>query len=186
MIRRIGQFAMLSSGLMLLTIATGCSTSSLKIASPEAALPAGESSAEYLDRIASQETVSENDALRGILLLVDGKDAAGTFGQRVRTLVDRKVAAGSWSFRSDRPITRGKLAYVIYQSCKIPGGVILTLTGPTQRYCLRELQYRGFISAESPIYGKVTGMEFVAVLTRADTFLETGEIPEILSTTQGW
>ena len=185
MICRMRHLVMLSGGLIWLTVAGGCAGVDLKIDSPDAALPEGESSAGYLDRMASQQTVSENDALRGILLLSDGKDASETFAQRVRTLVERQVAGRSWSFRSDRPITRGKLAYMVYQSCKMSGGVILALTGPSPRYCLRELQYQGFVTQESPVYGQVTGMEFVAILTRADTYLETGQVPLILSTNQG-
>jgi len=169
-------------GACLLT-AAGCSASKLQNA-PEAPLPANESSAEYIDRIAGQTTVSESDAMRGILLLLDGKDAAGSFDERVAALKERGIVAASWDCRPQRPLTRGKMAYMIYLACDVPGGVILTLTGPSQRYCLRELQYRGFVG-QGAVYSDVPGMEFVAVLTRADSCLQTGKVPKVLATNEG-
>ncbi len=181
---KIKQPVMLLAALWLATV-TGCGTQPGLVVSPEAALPAQENSAQFLDRISTQQVVSQNDAFRGLLLLSDGKDQSETFDQRVALLRQRGVIASRWSCRAEKSITRGKLAYMIYQSCNIPGGVILSLTGPSQRYCLRELQYQGFIT-EGAVYGQVTGMEFVAVLTRADAFLETGKIPEVLSANGSW
>ncbi len=176
-------FAVLLGSLACLAALAGCSKPSLSIASPQAVLPAGENSAKYLDRISSQTRVSQNDAMRGILLLTDGKDECQTFQQRVETLTQRKIVPARWPYQADSPITRGKLAYMLYQACKVSGGVILTLAGPSQRYCLRELQYQGFLS-DGAVYGQVTGMEFVAALSRADSFLETGQVPEVLATRQ--
>ena len=179
------QLTAVLAGLICLAGAGGCSRpSAMSIASPAASLPAGENSAEYLDRIASQPVVCENDAMRGILLLLKGKDQAKSFDQRVRLLMAEKIVPAGWQFRGEKPITRGKLAYMTYQACRMSGGLILTLTGPSQRYCLRELQYRGLVSS-GVTYSKVSGMEFVAILTRADSLLETGEVPEVLSTSQG-
>ncbi len=153
------------------------------IAGPDAIVPRGENSAAYLDRISSQANVSENDALRGILLLLDGDDKAETFAQRVEILQGRSIVAQRWNHDASRPITRARLAYMIYQSCDMPGGVILTLTGPTQRYCLRELQWREMMRSglgATPI----AGMEFVSVLTRADTYIHTGKVPNKLGDTE--
>ena len=72
------------------------------------------------------------------------------------------------------------VAYMIHQACRAPRGVVLTLTGPSQRYCLRELQYLGMMSQGFPTT-TVTGMEFVAVLTRAEEYRRTGKLPEVMS-----
>jgi len=149
-----------------------------------ATLAASEGSPAYLDRIASAKTVSENDAMRGILMLLDGEDKAATFQQRVNVLMSRKIVDPSWGFRADRPITRGKLAYMTYQACHMTGGVTLTLTGPSQRYCLLELQYLRMMTPGA-MYTPVSGMEFVAVLTRADHYLQTGAVPEVIRGSAG-
>lgn len=162
----------------------GCGAGLLRVAEGDAALPADDGSAAFLDRVSTGTTVTENDALRGILLLLDGKDASGDFRQRVNALVERNILSRTWDHRASRPITRGKLAYLVCQACKFPGGVILTLTGPSQRYCLRELQYRELMGSGA-FYSQVTGMEFVAVLTRADAYLETGKLPDVLTVEAG-
>lgn len=167
----------------LAAVLGGCSAGQMNVSAGEATLPADEDSAAYLDRLSSQPTVSENDAMRGVLMLVNGQDTAASFEQRVTTLRDQGIVAAAWDFQADRPVTRGRVAFMIYQACKVPGGVMLTLTGPSQRYCLSELQYRGFI-APGAWYNPVSGMEYVAVLGRADAYLETGEVPEVMAAGQ--
>ena len=160
----------------------GCSGSGNGIANPDSTLAVNEDSAAFLDRISSQDKVSENDAMRGILLLLDGKDTVRTFKQRVEILLDRKIVDAKWGHDASRTLTRGKLAYMIYQATKIPGGVMLWLTGPSQRYCLRELQYRKIMTKGS-FFVRVTGMEFVGVLGRADICIRTGKIPDMVGET---
>lgn len=160
---------------------TGGCQKGMQISGGDAKLPAVDGSPEYIDQTSAETSVSENQAMRGMVLLLDGDDTAGSFDQRVQTLVDRGVASSTWSFDAARPITKGKLAYMVYQACKVRGGVILTLTGPSQRYCLRELQYIGMMGQGS-MFLPVTGMELVAALGRADAYRETGEIPDVLKT----
>ncbi len=174
--------AMLSAvvaGLVLLAGVGGCQTGSPEIAGAEAPLVQETGSAAFLDRVSSQPTVSENDAMRGILLLLDGEDDGVTFGQRVSALLDRGVVPAQWSFQADRPITKGKLAYMVYGAAQMKGGVMLWLTGPSQRYCLRELQYQGIMS-EGPVSAEVTGMAFAAILGRADAYIQEGKVPQVL------
>jgi len=167
--------AVLSAGLI------GCGTG--QIQSPQAVLPAEESPG-LIDRISSLETVDENSALRAVLMLVDGKDDCKTFGERLRALQDRKIADPSWDFQADKPISRGKLAYMVFTGCDIKGGLTLTLLGPSQRYCLRELKFKGIIVSGDQ-EGTVSGMETVAILSRADAYMESGEVPETLNVKGG-
>ncbi|MDY6913803.1 MAG: hypothetical protein SVT52_05045 [Planctomycetota bacterium] len=159
--------------------AVGCAASDMKVVAADAVLPANEDSAAFLDRISSRLTVTENDAMRGVLMLVDGKDTAGSFQQRLESLLARKVISSRWSYDAGRPVTRGKVAYMICQATKIPGGVMMRLTGPNQRYCLRELQYQRLMVAGST-FTPVTGMEFVDAISRADTYIRTGKTPNVL------
>jgi len=156
---------------------TGCQTPPGEIVQGQLKL-AGTDSAAYLDRIAAEPTVSEAQAVRGILLLL-GQEREMTFAQAVKELQQRKILPRRWRFSPERPITKGKTAYMVYQACGVRGGLTLTLIGPTQRYCLKELQYRGVMSSGVP-YNTVTGMEFVAVLTRADELRQTGKVSELM------
>jgi hypothetical protein len=171
------KYLTIAAGLLVVALA-GCSTGT--ISEGQATLPAEESSAGYVDRLSSQPTVTQNDAFRGALLLLDGEDQAESFKQRVETLRDREMIDQSWDVKASAPITRGQLAYMIYQVTEMQGGVTLLLFGPSQRYCLRELQYAGVI-AEGSWFAPVTGMEMVAVLNRADTMIQTGQPPHVLN-----
>jgi len=156
--------------------AAGCATPG-RVANGDAALPAGENSAAFLDRLSAQADVNENDAFRGVLIVLDGQDPAGTFAERVEALRGKGALAEDWDFDAARPITKGKLAYVLYRGCGFGGGVVLTLVGPSPRYCLREFQYNGMMSPGSAL-SPVTGMELVAVLSRADVYRRTGQVPD--------
>lgn len=131
-------------------------------------------SAAYLDSISSLSTVSEADAFEGVLLVLASPQKA-TFAQAVTTLQERKIVPANWDFQADRPITKGKVAYMTYQACRIKGGLTLQLAGPSQRYCLKELQYRGLMSP-GVMYNTVTGMEYLAILGRIDEFRQTGKV----------
>ncbi len=148
------------------------------VAQGQQKLAAGDS-AGYLDRISSHPTVSEADAVSG-LMLVTGQQKEMTFAEAVAYLKQQKIADAGWNFQADRAITRGKVAYMVYQALQIRGGVTLTLLGPSQRYCLRELQYRGLMSPGLP-YNTVTGTEYVSVLARADELRQTGKLSEVMT-----
>ena len=96
-----------------------------------------------------------------------------------------KIASPCWDFDPEAPTTKGRVAYMIYQACDMSGGLTLTLAGPSRRYCLRELQYRGMM-VEGASYNKVTGMEYVAILSRADELIQTGEVSETMKGSAGY
>jgi len=174
--------ALIGSLLMLAPVACQVPEAPM-IANGQTALPK-EDSAAYLDRISSRPTVTEADALAGIFLMLDEPPKA-TFGEAVKALVGRKIADARWDFQAGREMVRGKVAYMIYQTCKIRGGLTLTLAGPSQRYCLRELQYRGFMTP-GPVYNIVTGMEYVAILARADELRQTGKVTSTMVREVSW
>jgi hypothetical protein len=161
----------------VLILVAGCANGIGHVANPQSQVPAGEDSAAFLDRLSSQRTVSEDDALHGLLLLLDGKDESAGFEQRVDALRKRGVLAEAWELDAGRSISRGRVAYAVYQACDFSGGLILTLTGPSPRYCLRELRYRRMMGNGSQL-APVTGMEFAAILTRADIYVRTGQVPD--------
>jgi hypothetical protein len=161
----------------------GCTQGGIEVEAAQAAL-VEETEPAFLDRIADQQTVSENDAFRGLLLLVDGKEYENRFAHRVQTLRDKELVSPRWSYRADRPISRAKLAYMIYQACDMEGGVTLTLLGPNGWYCLKELRQRGMMS-DAAAGNPVTGMEYVAVLTRAARVIDDGELPETMQVRNG-
>jgi len=174
------RYYLLIAGLAAVAIFSGCNQS-LTVAGENATLPADENSAAFLDRMSSLDKVTQNDAMRGILML-EGGDKASTFKERVNSLIDKNIICPKGSYDSSANISRGQLARMICTSCELKGGVILRLTGPSERYCLRELEYRqmminGSVSAE------ISGMEFASVLTRAEIYKRTRRFPDMVGDT---
>ena len=175
------RYYLLIAGFAAVVALGGCASSRLTVVGENATLPDGENSAAFLDRMSSQDTVTENDAMRGVLML-DGGDKARTFKQRVDLLVDRKILDAKGSHDASRKLSRGKLARMMCRACGLSGGLILRLTGPSERYCLRELQYRQMMTQGSAST-KVSGMEFASVLTRAEIYKRTGRFPDMVGNT---
>jgi len=175
------RYYVLIAGLAAVVALGGCASTRLTVVGENATLPEGENSAAFLDRISSQDTITENDAMRGIMML-DGGDKVGTFKQRVDLLVDKKVLNPKGDYDAARELSRGKLAYMICRACGLSGGLIMRVTGSSERYCLRELQYRQMMTPGSAST-KVSGMEFASVLTRADTYKRTRRFPDMVGNT---
>jgi len=169
--------------LPLLAMLPACQTAGPPLVAQGDVVVGQADSAEYLDRVASQPNVTEADAVTGMLLLLNSPKKM-TFAQGVELLRQRKIISGQWSCRADREITRGKVAYMVYQVCNMTGGLTLQVFGPSERYCLRELQYRGLM-AKGLSHTEVTGMEYVAILARADELRETGDVTEVMKNQEG-
>lgn len=178
--RLVLRSAAAASLILAVMAAGGCQKSA--VLSGAQPLPKQENSAAFLDRVSSSTSVSENDAMRGMLLLLEGKDDAKDFAQRGQKLKSRGIVADSWQCQADQPVTRGRLAYMVYQAMQMRGGVWLTLLGPTQRYCLRELQFRGVMVSGTALT-PVSGMEFGEVLRKADGYIRTKDVPTTVGTT---
>jgi hypothetical protein len=168
--------AVAAAGLLAAIILIGgCGSGGIRGAG--ATLPADEDSSAFADRLSSQEVVTQNDAMRGVVMLLDGEDRYTTFQQRAHGLRDRGVVDASWDLDADAPVTRGQYAYMIHQAAGLPDCVMTALLGPSQRYCLRELQYRGVMVSGAP-YAVINGLEYVSVLRRADEYKRTGKVPD--------
>ena len=74
MVNTINNKAAITIAAACVLAAAGCRTKPPPIRSADARLPNDDGSPAYLDRIASQKVVSQNDAMRGFLMLLDGND----------------------------------------------------------------------------------------------------------------
>jgi hypothetical protein len=175
------RYYLLIAGFAAVAMLSGCGQSQLTVVGETAALPAGENSAAFLDRMSSLDTVTQNDALRGMLMLYGG-DKSETFKQRVDLLIDKKILPPNGSYNASSDLSRGQLARMVCNACELSGGLIMRLTGPTERYCLRELQYRQMMTQGSAST-KISGMEFASVLTRAEIYKRTRRFPDMVGDT---
>jgi len=161
----------------------GCQPAGPMIVKGDLAL-SGADSAAYLDTLASRNTVTQADALEGMLLVLGQDGGEKTFARAIEILSEKKIVSPAWRFQADANVTKGRVAYMVYQACGLRGGVTLALAGPSQRYCLKELQYLGLMS-QGQTYNTVTGMEYVAILARADELRQTGKVSDVMKKEEG-
>jgi hypothetical protein len=127
------------------------------------------------DYLVRQPMVSVDDGYRAMLILADGQCTAKTFEEREATLERRGISRPAWKLQAEEHFDRGTVAYMVCTILKIRGGVDRVLLGSwglgDRRYALRELIYREMM-AESPPYRYVTGAELVALLGKADGYMQ--------------
>lgn len=151
-------------------VLVGCQTAIVK----ESTLPkfggdAPEQQLDFWHEVATRNLVSNDEAFHGLLLYLDGKDAATSYEARVATLRSRGLLPGGFSQPGNQALQRGTLAVALVKTLKIQGGLTMRLFGNSAHYATRELDYRGVYprSSENQIF---TGAEFVGVIGKAEDF----------------
>ncbi|MBI4576219.1 MAG: hypothetical protein HY722_08160 [Planctomycetes bacterium] len=137
----------------------------------------------FLRDLPFRKVATLEDALRGMMLLVEGHDRPMSFEERIAWCLRRKAGqrllSADWELEASTPVTRGMLAYMMGQTLEVKGGVMLRLLRLMQRsyerYYLRELQYTGVIR-EGPRGEVVDGVELIATLDRAERWRRGEEI----------
>ena len=148
----------------------GCQTAQLT--GPLAPKLAGndtDSQMAFWHTMALRSTVSNDEALHGLLLYLDGKDDAGDYAQRVEQLKLRGLLKAGFDRPAAEAVSRGTLATALVGALQIKGGLILRVLGPNPRYAVRELQYVGIYPRSSPNQ-TFSGSQYVAVIGRAEDY----------------
>jgi hypothetical protein len=124
---------------------------------------------EFWHTLASHKLTSNDEAFHGMLLYLDGQDAAKTYDERVRLLKSRRMLPSDFNAPANEAVTRGTLSVPIARALQIKGGLVMHLTGPNPRYATRELQYLGLYPPSSPnqIF---SGTEFVGIVGKLDDY----------------
>lgn len=138
--------------------------------------PAGLDDMSFLhDYLAKQPLVTVDDGYRAMLILADGQCAAKTAEDRQAAVEQRGISRPAWRLRPEEHLDKGTTAYMVCIALKISGGVDRILFGSwgagDRRYALRELIYRDMM-ANSPTYRFITGAELVALLGKADEYMQ--------------
>lgn len=122
---------------------------------------------DFLDGVSQQPAVSNDDALHGLILLIDDGTAFAGYEERLAF-----ARARGWIGEKETPpgnesATVGMIAVAVCDMLQIKGGVNLWLFGPTRRYCTRELVFLEFLPTRSENQS-LSGSEFVDLLGRVD------------------
>ena len=164
--------ASLAAVLLVLSVG-GCAPAGVKGVRAFEDLPAAEgegmSDAEFFYELTNKKYCSTDDAYRGVLLFIDGRDTSGNFQERTARAQMHGVVKKSWKHSPEAPITKGKVAYMFARALEIRGGVMYNITDACPRYALRELIYKDIIVSGSEDH-KLSGAEYVGILGRADDY----------------
>jgi hypothetical protein len=127
---------------------------------------------EFWHTLAEQPVTSNDDAFHGLLLFLDGTDAAADYAGRVSALKDRKLLPKGFNEPAEQAVDRGTLAVAISRVLNIRGGVMMALTGPTPRYATKELVFLGVFPPSSPNQ-TFSGTEYLGIIGKAEDYQRT-------------
>lgn len=160
-----------ATALLALTLAVGCQ--STRVGQPLAAEAVGsdpESQLRYWHDMADLPVTTNDQAFHGLLLFLDGQDAATDYAGRVKLLQDRRLLPADFDGQAIGPVRRGTLAGAVIRVLEIKGGLSLHVVGPHAlggRYAVRELEYRGIFPASSPNQ-TFSGLEFLGIIGKVE------------------
>lgn len=119
--------------------------------------------------------VTNDEALRAMLILADGEDTAESFEQRHAKLVERGIINPAWELLPNHYSNYGTVAYMTCRICQISGGINMHVFGAAglgdRRYALRELIYREMCD-EAVSYQHITGPALFALVRKAGELMQ--------------
>jgi hypothetical protein len=145
----------------------GCAISRT-ISTDSAADSHAKKSAEYdfWDAVAERSTVTNDDALQG-LLLVAGDPAASDYTARLQRARERGWVSSSAELPKNESAEVGTIARATCEILDIRGGLTMRITGLTGRYCTRELIHLGILPPRTANQS-MSGLEFVDLVGRIE------------------
>jgi hypothetical protein len=129
---------------------------------------------DFLHTLADQPVTSNDDAFHGLLIFLDGSDAAATYEDRLQSLQSRGLIPNDFNAEANEAVSRGTLAVAIVKALNIRGGLLMSLLGPNPRYAVKELQYMDLFPPSSPNQ-TFSGTEFLGVIGKLEDYQRGGD-----------
>ncbi len=131
--------------------------------------------AAFWTALESQRTLTNHDALHGLLLLADGADPHASYEERLAAARDRKwLSATESNPVANESITVGRVASAAARIADIKGGLSMRIGGPTPRYATRELVYMGLLPDRTENQS-MSGLEFLDLIGRVQDHMAAEE-----------
>jgi len=152
--------------LSMALLAAGCTTARTHLANTAVdQYPGADETLDYWDALEQQSVTTNNDALHGLILFVDGDEGLlGTYPERVA----RARELGWMDDDGDPPAaddsaTVGLMAVAGCYILDIKGGLSMAIWGKTPRYSLRELVHISVLPGIGE-HEALSGAEFIAYI----------------------
>lgn len=122
----------------------------------------------YLAGLIQKRVVFGYDAAKVLVILMGVDEEYIDLAAQVAYLKDNRMLPKHAQGASDpmQPLRKGLATYLFCRALKIPGGVAWHLFGPTQRYALKELVFRGWMPP-GQVNDLVSGAELVQLMNQA-------------------
>lgn len=165
--------------LLGLLAAGGCARTYVP-ATLETNYPAGDvgKELEFWHTLPTRSAVCNDEGLHGLFLLADGDDPSGSYPKRVELAKARGWVGKDFDEAGNLAMQRGTLAQAVAVICKIEGGVMMRVFGPTPRYATRELVYMRMMADPSTENQAITGLEYMGVISKAQDHIMLTTPPE--------
>lgn len=151
-------------------------------AAPKVSAPAGGAKAAtggrtgFFRKLHQSPQASFADTCRAMSLLFFDEDKGGEFESTRNVLIENGVVAKKWTYGPESPVTKGMVSYMVCRALGIKGGVLMWVTGTSQRYGLRECTWNGIV-LDGNVDQYITGGELLAILSRAEGYKKYGFVP---------
>ncbi len=147
--------------LVLVLLAAACSRTTLK--GTVAAAHAGDE-LDFWDGLSEARAVTNHDAMHALLLAFTDKAPAG-FAAHLGEAKRRH-----WVSEELEPNQTARVGWIAKAVCieaKIKGGLTMRLLGAKERYAVRELNYKGWLSSMSKNQA-LSGLQLIALLSKVE------------------
>ena len=158
--------------LLLVFLALACQRTTLS-GSVADSLGGGDETAEmdFWDGLAEVRAISNNDALHALLLSLRGESAPDYPG-RLALARERGWVSADAQLPANETARAGAVARAVCLEAGIRGGLTMRTFGPSGRYALRELNYRGWLPDMSASQA-LSGLQLISLLSEAEDHAET-------------
>jgi len=131
--------------------------------------PSPDDQIQFWHTLNAQPITSNDDGMHGLLLYFDNQDTQTNYAGRVAQLKKQGLLPANFNEPGNQALQRGIMAYAAVKGMHIQGGWVMLVFGPSPRYALRELQYRGVFPRSSP-QQPLSGAEFVGIIGKMQDY----------------
>lgn len=125
----------------------------------------------FWDGLKDRTAVTNDEALHGLLLTVDGEPRLMGYEARRAEAIARNWLPKDFAEPGNLAMQRGTFAVAVCKIADIKGGVIMSIVGANPRYATRELVYQGIMQGNSTEMMSISGSEFIAVISRMQDYM---------------
>ncbi len=138
----------------------------------------------YFRELVNKGNATYYDAYRIITILHSGQDNPQLkFEDMKKQLWEQGISPDKWDVRkADELLNRGAMAYMLFKTLKLKGGLTVRCFGLSGRYAFRECVNKKLMARGFPNQ-LLSGEELISILAEAGKYQE--KHPEILVTSKG-